>query len=94
LVQRQKRLTKKEKKAVQGGGGGGHQHEHRHIHCIACGRHLDPSGFTASPPEAMYITCDHGSRFPSCIGCEIESRHRIREHDRTGQPVQTTPAWH
>ncbi len=93
MVQRQKRLTKKEKKAVQGGGGG-HQHEHRHIHCIACGRHVDPSGFNSSPPEAMYITCDHGSRFPSCLGCEIEARHRIREHDRTGQPVQTTPAWH
>ena len=92
MVQRQKRLTKKEKKATQGGGG--HQHEHRHIHCIACGRHLDPSGFQTSPPQSLYITCDHGSSFPTCAGCEVEARHRVREHDRTGKPVQSTPAWH
>jgi len=91
MVQRQKRLTKREKKA---GSGGGHDHDHRHIHCIACGRHLDPQEFEASPASAMLITCQHGSQFAACVGCEVEARSRVAEHDRTGQPPQVAGAWH
>lgn len=91
MVQRQKRLTKREKKDQAGGG---HTHDHRHIHCIACGRHLDPEEFEGGKPSAMLITCEHGSRFPSCLGCEVESRARVAEHDRTGQPPQVAGAWH
>jgi hypothetical protein len=90
MVQRQKRLTKREKK----GETGGHEHDHRHIHCIACGKHLEPEEFEGVSRSATLITCQHGSRFPSCLGCEVESRARVAEHDRTGQPPQVAGAWH
>jgi hypothetical protein len=92
MAQREKRLTKREKKAQTPGGG--HQHDHRHIHCIACGRHLDPEEFESSPATAMIIVCQHKSQFPSCTACEAESRARVAEHDRTGQPPQVAGAWH
>ena len=95
-MKREKRLTKRERKAITGVGpsGGGHQHDHeQHIHCINCGRHLDPSEFDA-PATAKMLRCDHGSHFPSCVGCESASRVRIEAHDRSGMPVQTAPAYH
>jgi len=91
MVQRKKTLTKRERKAQDPGA---HQHEHRHIHCIACGRHLDPEEFDASPATAFVITCQHGSQFPACAACEVEARARVAEHDRTGQPPQMANAWH
>ena len=66
-MKREKRLTKREKKE-QNGGGGGHEHT-GHIHCIACGRHIDPEEFSAAPPSAMVITCQHKSQFAACTGC-------------------------
>jgi hypothetical protein len=92
MAQREKRLTKREKKAMSPGGA--HEHEHRHIHCIACGRHLDAEEFDATPPTALEITCQHGSRFPACASCEVEARARVAEHDRTGQPPRVAGAWH
>jgi hypothetical protein len=91
MAQREKRLTKKEKKALNPGA---HQHEHRHIHCIACGRHLDPEEFDSKPPTAIVIVCQHKSQFPACAACEVEARARVEEHDRTGQPPQIAGAWH
>jgi hypothetical protein len=91
MVQRQKRLTKREKKAQTPGT---HQHEHQHIHCIACGRHLDAEEFESSPPTALIITCQHRSRFPACAACEVEARARVAEHDRTGQPPRVANAYH
>jgi hypothetical protein len=91
MVQRQKRLTKREKKAASPGG---HHHDERHIHCLACGRHLDPNEFTDTPQTAVYLTCQHGSRFASCTACEVETRSRLAEHDRTGQPPRVAGAWH
>jgi hypothetical protein len=91
MVQRQKRLTKREKKAQSPGA---HQHEHQHIHCIACGRHLDPEEFESAPATALVITCQHGSQFPACAACEVEARARVAEHDRTGQPPRMANAWH
>ena len=92
MVQRQKRLTKREKKAQNPGGA--QQHEHQHIHCIACGRHLDPEEFESTPPTAIVITCQHRSQFPACAACEVEARARVAEHDRTGQPPRMANAWH
>jgi hypothetical protein len=92
MVQRQKRLTKREKKATNPGGA--HQHGAQHIHCLACGRHLDPEEFESSPPTAIAITCQHGSQFPACAACEVEARARIAEHDRTGKPPRVAGAWH
>lgn len=90
-MKREKRLTKREKKAQ---GGGGHQHEAGHIHCIACGRHIDPTEFEQAPPSAIVITCDHKSQFPACANCEVTARYLVAEHDRTGKPVNTAAAYH
>ncbi len=99
-MKREKRLTKRERKAIFGTGpsGGstslqGHDHE-QHIHCINCGRHLDHAEFDSNPPTAKMLRCDHGSHFPSCTACESASRVRIEAHDRSGMPVQTAPAYH
>lgn len=91
-MKREKRLTKREKKAA--GGGGEHTHEHQHIHCIACGRHLDGDEFSNSPPTAKIIACEHGSKFPVCSACVGQGQKLLDEHDRTGQPVKTVGAWH
>lgn len=92
-MKREKRLTKREKKAISGGGQP-HEHNHeQHIHCVACGRHLDAVEFE-DPSTAKVIACQHGSRFPSCVGCETRTKALLAEHDRTGQPVKTASAWH
>ncbi|HWP08842.1 MAG TPA: hypothetical protein VNN72_24030 [Polyangiaceae bacterium] len=91
MVQRQKRLTKREKKAQNPGA---HEHQHQHIHCISCGRHLDPEEFDSAPPTAIVITCQHRSQFPACAACEIDARARVAEHDRTGQAPRVANAWH
>ncbi len=91
-MKREKRLTKRERKAA--GGGGPKPHDHTHIHCIACGRHIDPSEFGAVPPSATIIVCQHKSQFPACTGCEVTARYLVEEHDRTGKPVNQAPAYH
>jgi hypothetical protein len=91
-MKREKRLTKREKKE-QSGGGAGHNHA-QHIHCIACGRHIDPVEFSQAPPSAIIITCDHKSQFPACANCEVTARYLVAEHDRTGKPVNTAAAYH
>lgn len=93
MVQRQKRLTKRERKALEPDQHT-HQHQHQHIHCIACGRHIDPHEFESEPPTGIVITCQHGSQFPACSACEVEARFRVAEHDRTGQPPRAAGAWH
>jgi ribosomal protein L32 len=94
-MKREKRLTKKERKAqapAQAQASGGHQHQ-GHIHCIACGKHLDAEMF-GEADGAEFIRCDHGSDFPSCIGCHAKSKALIAEHDKTNKPVQKAAAWH
>jgi len=90
-MKREKRLTKREKKEQSGGG---HKHDHQHIHCIACGRHIDPNEFSQVPPGAIVITCEHKSQFPACANCEVTARYLVAEHDRTGKPVNTAAAYH
>jgi hypothetical protein len=90
-MKREKRQTKREKKEQ---GSGGHKHEQGHIHCVACGRHIDPNEFSQVPPGAIVITCEHKSQFPSCANCEVTSRYLVTEHDRTGKPVNTAAAYH
>ena len=89
-MKREKRLTKRERKEQSPGT----PHQHAHIHCIACGRHLDPQEFTAAPPTANYLICEHQSRFPACVDCEVAAQRLIAEHDRTGKPIQQAAAWH
>lgn len=89
-MQRKKRLTKRERKDLTPATA----QQQAHIHCIACGRHLNPDEFTATPPTANYLICEHQSRFPACVDCEVAARNLIAEHDRTGKPIQQAAAWH
>ena len=91
-MKREKRLTKRERRAADPKRAD--QGHHAHIHCIACGRHLEPAEFTSAPPTSLYLTCEHGSSFPSCADCQITARYLIAEHDRTGNAVASAQAWH
>ncbi len=93
-MKREKKLTKRERKALKPGPKPPAGHDHQHIHCISCGRHIDAPEFSAPIPKAQYITCDHGSRFPSCTSCMAGSQALIDEHERTGQQVNAAPAFH
>jgi hypothetical protein len=99
-MKREKRLTKKERKAADFASGArtkphkpGAQGHHQHIHCIACGRHLD-AGMFGEPDGAAFIRCDHGSDFPACIACKDKATELVQEHDRTNTPVKSAAAWH
>ncbi len=101
-MKREKRLTKREAKAQRGpstagrtgaGAGAAGQDHNKHIHCIACGKHLDPSSF-GEPGGSAFTRCDHGSDFPHCVGCADKAKALIVEHDSNGKPVQTASAWH
>lgn len=95
-MKREKRLTKKERKALspaaapsaQAGG-----HNHGHIHCIACGKHLDP-GMFGEPDGAAFLRCEHGADFPHCVACRDPAQALVEEHDRTNKPVKKAAAWH
>jgi hypothetical protein len=100
-MKREKHLTKKERKSATGPSPraaakptqAGHQHGPQHIHCIACGKHLDPEVF-GEPDGADFIRCDHGSDFPHCVACYDKAKALVVEHDRTGQPVAKAAMWH
>jgi hypothetical protein len=99
-MKREKRLTKKERKAAERTAGASQPqraaaqgHQHQHIHCIACGKHLDPEMFGV-PHGANFIRCEHGSDFAHCAGCFEKAKQLVAEHDRTNQPVQKAVAWH
>lgn len=105
-MKREKRTTKKERKAAQpvlstaGARPGAQsraaqpsQHKHTHIHCIACGKHLDPGSF-GEPGGPEFYRCQHGSDFAHCAEHGALAKQLVDEHDRTGKPVQTTAAWH
>jgi len=101
-MKREKRLTKREAKALNRAaspaagartqGAAGHDHA-KHIHCISCGKHLDPNMF-GEPEGASFTRCDHGTDFPHCVACADKAKALIVEHDRSGKPVQTAAAWH
>ena len=94
-VNREKRLTKREQKALKAPRPGATGHDHaEHIHCIACGRHLDAAEFDAKPASAQLLRCLHGSQFPSCVACADRSRVLLATHDRTNKPVAPAAAWH
>ena len=94
-MKREKRLTKREQKALKGPRpGAATTHDQEHIHCVACGRHLAPGEFTSSPATATRLRCQHGGMFPSCVACTSQTRELLATHDRTGQPVASADAWH
>ena len=89
-----KRLTRRQRQELVGKGPTGTPVPNQHIHCIACGRHIDPTEFTLRPASATRLTCQHGSRFAACIACIPEAQSRLDEHDRSGQPPRIAEAWH
>lgn len=92
VMKKAKRLTKKERKAAQGGPT--LQANAPHIHCVACGRHMDPGDFTQVPIVGNWVKCAHGTRYAACSRCVPEAMRRLAEHDRTGKAVQVAAAWH
>jgi hypothetical protein len=95
MPKREKRLTKRERQEKFGKGpSGSKKQEARHIHCISCGRHIDPPEFDTKPPGSVWLTCAHGSRFPSCVACQGDAKARLDEHDRSGQEPRIAAAWH
>jgi hypothetical protein len=94
-MKRKPKLTKREKKALAPPRPAQQAapHNQGHIHCIACGRHLDPNEFEA-PATATSITCDHGSQFPTCTKCLVKSTALVKEHDASNQPIRSATAWH
>lgn len=93
-MKREKRLTKRERLALDPNRAQRAQASAAHIHCISCGRHIEPAEFSGDKATAVYLTCDHKSTFPSCADCQVQARYLIAEHDRTGNPVASASAWH
>jgi len=91
-MKREKKLTKRERKALQEGNRPSQNAPH--IHCVHCGRHIDPGEFTKSPISANFIKCAHGTKYACCSGCIEGARARLDEHDRSGNAVKIAPAWH
>jgi len=90
-----KRLTKRQRQELVGKGPTGTpKSPSGHIHCISCGRHIEPTEFTSRPSSATRLTCQHGSQFAACIGCVVDAQARLDEHDRTGQPPRIADVWH
>ena len=92
-MKRKPKLTKRERKAQTPPRPAKANAGHGHIHCIACGKHLDPSDFEP-PAVATTITCDHGSNFATCVTHVKEASALVAEHDRTNQPIRAAQAWH
>lgn len=94
-MKREKRLTKRERRGNAPAPAAGDSHaDHHHIHCIACGRHIDPDELEALVPGAVQLRCEHGSQFFACSGCRESAQRLIAEHDRTGKAVASAAAWH
>ena len=93
-MKREKRLTKREVKALKGPRPGAQPHQHEHIHCVACGRHLDPAEFEGATATATRLRCRHGSQWSACAECAGRAQEMLDTHDRTGNPVQAAGAWH
>lgn len=90
-MKRQKKLTKRERKADKTPAAAGH--DHQHIHCVACGRHIDEHELETNG-TATVVTCAHGSSFAACVACEKKAQALLDEHDRTGKPVKAAAAFH
>lgn len=101
-MKREKKLTKRERKALNATSNPRavaaappreHAHAHEHIHCVACGKHLEPNQFGEAGGPAFY-RCQHGSDFAHCAEHAAQAKAMVDEHDRTGKPVQKVAAWH
>ena len=95
MNRRDRRLADKGRKsgATRGATAPAKRAEPQHIHCVACGRHLDPAFFNA-PAKATVVRCAHGSTFAACNECATKAQLMLDEHDRSGQPVKPAAAWH
>lgn len=92
-MKREKRLTKRERKALVPSRPAARGTEPQHIHCVACGRHIEPDELRAEG-NAKLVSCLHGSTFAACVECEARAVALLAEHDRTGQQVRVASPWH
>jgi hypothetical protein len=97
-MKREKRLTKRERKELAPprpatAAAPRANNQEQHIHCVACGRHLDPVHFEP-PATATVVRCQHGSSFAACSACVPRATEMLAEHDRTGKPVAAAAPWH
>lgn len=89
-MKREKKLTKKERKALAPTSS--NNENQPHIHCVACGRHIDAPEFAQG--RANWVRCAHGTKYAACSGCVPEAMKRLAEHDRTGKAVNIAQVWH
>jgi hypothetical protein len=99
MPKKEKRLTRKERQAAFGKGPSGVAKANpsakaQHIHCISCGRHLEPEQFSGLPASAAWLTCQHGSQFAACLACTADAQARLDEHDRSGEAPRIAAVWH
>lgn len=92
-MRREKKLTKRERKALAGPRPAVAPPAGKHIHCVACGKHLDPHEVSGQATAVM-VKCRHGTTFASCVDCRAMTQALLDEHDDTGKPVQVAAAWH
>jgi hypothetical protein len=87
-MKREKKLTKRERKAEKGPGPSG-QKETGHIHCVACGRHINPSEFNA-PATAARVAVPVVRRMPRAhAGAARRARsHRPAREDGGGLALE------
>lgn len=58
------------------------------VSCVVCGRQLSEKD-VKDGTRSVVVVCEHGSSYVACGGCDVEARHMIRRHDRTGLPVRS-----
>ncbi len=88
-MKREKKLTKKERKAQSGVVAPAQK---QHIHCVACGRHINAPDFAQG--AANWVRCAHGTKYAACNRCVPRAMQLLRDHDQTGKPVQVAAVWH
>jgi len=89
-MKREKKLTKKQRKAQAPAAQPAANQPH--IHCVACGRHVDAPEFAQG--RSNWVRCAHGTKYAACANCVPEAMNRLAEHDRTGKAVQVAQVWH
>lgn len=90
-MKREKRLTKRERKALVAQPTAAAVHSH-HTHCVACGRHIEQHEFSSG--DALVIACKHGTKYTCCVECRPRSVELLADHDRSGQAVRQAAVWH
>ena len=85
-MKRTRKLTKRERQAVERGAVP--PEDQSVVTCVVCDRPMGEKDF-ADETRGVVISCGHGSKYAACAGCDVEARHMVHRHDRTGRPVRS-----